>query len=912
MLHHFERNTWTNLTTPQTFNHRMASRSLRSLAVWTSAVTALSTEITKFLPTCAVDCVQSFVSENYESSNCGSSPSLECLCQHTGKSGFTIGEGGVQCLIAEINRNACQGDDASPNAIAKAYRMCSGVASAAPETHSTIVATLVVPSGTGPVQVPGGSTSTRSSMTQTSSTLVTASPASSTSESLGITPVPMASTTTAPTAATSSQPTSTTISAAPSNRPVLNTTQIVGISVGIAVTLLVAAGLIFLARWVRRRNFGDQESGFYKPKRQSKGFGLLKSNQSSPQVLQISAPIHKTPVEMEFRRPGDFQTPPPRVGQGAIGLAISPPMMSSSSVDATPRMGPRVAVAQPAKTYQPYRPGGVPGASSPPKLTLNIPRQPPQPVKQPRTGLSARTRDSVMTEFQEDGEGESMRRSSVWRPPSTDPKSATTYYVPDKFGNWMLRNKNSQDMVEEQPPVELPSPANRTKMERATDVSPDSPTEKTIAGWVPQVPTYARPRQSPSSAEGAPILGSPFRFNTRTQPQPGSTSSIYSNFSFPHPAAPGPTEPLPPLPQIHPALRPQTKPPGPNFSKRYSQPARQGSQDSATTIESSGAEPFTEEGRMIEALQDSLSPVQESPRTPKSAGRSPVSKTAGKSPISYQRSQNQGTPERKRDRRSTPPRSVHPHQQPAYSLFPHDNLPPPPAPSQLGITNPAAEQPSPIPGPPSAKVSPLRPQRPIGLPSNPAASRGQYSRPVGLAPAPPANPAAVMTGSPELRTGSAPPEGSKQRLQPHHHHRRQSSLQLRQQKQSLHSHIQNLQVQAAVSRSPESQPPPSSQPRGPLMHPLQTQFPNLRVTDATPISATTTSSGNSSWLATKRLGVERAAALALREDGGGGGQRDKWKRDGGEEGNKELPATPGWKPKLTPTRRGDDLFLNVG
>jgi len=25
----------------------------------------------------------------------------------------------------------------------------------------------------------------------------------------------------------------------------------------------------------------------------------------------------------------------------------------------------------------------------------------------------------------------------------------------------------------------------------------------------------------------------------------------------------------------------------------------------------------------------------------------------------------------------------------------------------------------------------------------------------------------------------------------------------------------------------------------------------------------------------------------------------------------ELPVTPGWVPKLTPTRRGDDLFLSV-
>jgi hypothetical protein len=113
MLHHLERNTWTNLTSPQTYNLRMASRSLRSLALWTSAATALSSDITKFIPTCALDCVQSFISENYAASVCGSSPSLECLCQNTGKSGFTIGEGGVQCLVAEINRNACKGDDAS-------------------------------------------------------------------------------------------------------------------------------------------------------------------------------------------------------------------------------------------------------------------------------------------------------------------------------------------------------------------------------------------------------------------------------------------------------------------------------------------------------------------------------------------------------------------------------------------------------------------------------------------------------------------------------------------------------------------------------------------------------------------------------------------------------------------------------
>jgi hypothetical protein len=103
------------MATHQMFNPRMASKPLLYLALWTTAATALSSEITKFIPSCALDCVQSFVSNNYDAtgSRCGSSPTLQCLCQNTGKSGFTIGEGGVQCLVAEINRKACQEADAS-------------------------------------------------------------------------------------------------------------------------------------------------------------------------------------------------------------------------------------------------------------------------------------------------------------------------------------------------------------------------------------------------------------------------------------------------------------------------------------------------------------------------------------------------------------------------------------------------------------------------------------------------------------------------------------------------------------------------------------------------------------------------------------------------------------------------------
>ncbi|KAG7137545.1 hypothetical protein HYQ45_005209 [Verticillium longisporum] len=81
-----------------------------------------------------------------------------------------------------------------------------------------------------------------------------------------------------------------------------------------------------------------------------------------------------------------------------------------------------------------------------------------------------------------------------------------------------------------------------------------------------------------------------------------------------------------------------------------------------------------------------------------------------------------------------------------------------------------------------------------------------------------------------------------------------------------------------------------------------------------------------SSLATKRLGSERAAGLALQSDELAAGSR--WRRDnrdGEQESSRnnsnntfsrdeqslQPPTTPGWHPTLTPTRRGDDLFLDV-
>jgi len=901
------------------FYLRMASKPLLCLAVWTAVATYASaatpnlpSEITGLIPSCAVDCFRSFVSGNYDTSVCGVSPSLSCLCQKTGRSGFTMGEGAVQCLVAEINRGSCRGVDASrkrlrraaipsiswsnrvaEQTISKVYALCSGVQNAAPETHSTIVATLVVPSGTGPVQVPPGA-ATNVGSAQTSSIPLT-------SDSSTITTAMTMSTTTSPASTTTSTSIgSSSASDGTNNGPALNAAQIAGISFGIAATLGFAVGLIFFARYVRKKNFGDQESVLFRPKRESKGFGMLKSNQNSPHPLQISAPIHKTPIDMDFRRPGDFHLPAVAKPED-IGLALSPPRSIAASAHDI-RVERPLSIKQPPKTYVPYRPSGQQGLEKP-ALTLTIPQGPEPPQKELRTLQSSR--DSVMTEFQEDGEVQSARGSNIWRPPPTDPQSTTTYYVADKWGNWVLSNRIRDSRIHEHPGA-----MSSKESERPTGTATGFPVDR--------APSYLPEDQIPKPGLAALKLsanrpGPPHVFNDREE-APGS-SSVYSAFTNPASVAAGSGTSWPsgtlPLASVMPTQEgsaagtkgghDQSKKPK---SRSGSRQNRRRSQDSATTISSSVAEENDDRTGMNADPQNGLSPVVESPRTPVLSGRSPVSYPPFATPE---------TPERRRGqarKQSQAPRTGLP---PALTLFPrparndHASLP---------LVN-LQGQPSPTLG--VVDVAPLKVQRrpPAGQLSSTAGQR--LTRPPGLNPNPVRNPAEFKTGSPEMRSGSAPPESERQRhpSAPHQnqpyqqHHRRDSSLQLQQQRANL---------EAQPSTRSGFNPPHGRDNFGPSVSQGQLGPPWLpeRIL-ISPASATTSGSVDStgsSFLLTKRLGADRAAALILGEDVGGK-RRAKWQRDQGDPGlaGREAPAalpdTPGWLPKLTPTRRGDDLFLNV-
>lgn len=73
----------------------------------------LSPEVEAFIPSCAQVCFESFVSSNFPESVCGTTPTLDCLCSSNSTSGYTIGEGAVQCIVSEENVSFCTGNNAT-------------------------------------------------------------------------------------------------------------------------------------------------------------------------------------------------------------------------------------------------------------------------------------------------------------------------------------------------------------------------------------------------------------------------------------------------------------------------------------------------------------------------------------------------------------------------------------------------------------------------------------------------------------------------------------------------------------------------------------------------------------------------------------------------------------------------------
>ena len=83
-----------------------------AFSTFTSAAFTLTPDVTKFVPTCAQDCFISFLNANFDNATCGTASTLDCLCSHNTTTGYTVGEGAVQCILSEDNVRFCQGNDA--------------------------------------------------------------------------------------------------------------------------------------------------------------------------------------------------------------------------------------------------------------------------------------------------------------------------------------------------------------------------------------------------------------------------------------------------------------------------------------------------------------------------------------------------------------------------------------------------------------------------------------------------------------------------------------------------------------------------------------------------------------------------------------------------------------------------------
>ncbi|KAK4225358.1 hypothetical protein QBC38DRAFT_267623 [Podospora fimiseda] len=934
----------------------------------------ISEEILNFVPSCAQDCFQSFISSNFDSRICGNSPSLQCLCRQVGRSQYTIGEGAVSCIVGESQLGSCQGRDATSDATSIAYNMCVGVSRAAPKTHSTLTATLLFPAtGTGPLVAPTPS--------KTGSATTTATETSSSSAT--ITSV----TTTGPTSTESLNPIPT---SAPveEGRPELTRGQITGIVLGVVAVIALGVALIFLARCIRRKRYSDLEK--------SNGFAKIDESGNNRPISamgpQISGPLAQLPAA---RNPVDNRwypdpnnpmvlkqgVPPPapthlpiasqfidsrwypdpnnpmamRKGselraqstQGAqpVGLAISSPLAPSTVVNGLPSAPspsarnrvPNVVVSPPAPVLQPPVNAVKPNQSPPkPTLTLAIPTsKTPTIIRAP-----VRRTDSVVTEFAEDGEVETAT-TGVWRPPPSDPQSATALFFADKGGNWVMRsaatqkqeattssNKRlppmpQQQQQQQQPgvlkvpaspaQVELPSPEHKTRAERAQEASSSLSHDVMVS-----------PLRLPLKQGGLSKLGSPITFNDRRrEPQVSRRNPAARSPQAAELANPTPITARPP-PDVFFSAGPQggrdlTRVGSRSRRRSMTKRNRRISTDSSTSIESGAAAPFEDEAIIEEEPQEGLSPVAQSPNTPISPGKSPVS----------------------------------------YPRIPRRNEPQPPVPNRY--SNGSSE----LFLPKGHRYNVWHPGMQGG--SGSAATPKQTGPPQQqqmVGPRRPLlSPRQVRTGSPEIRSGAPPtieeqyfrsqkrlsnpasywyPPPSAQQQQ------RRISVQPQQPQPQRLRTPQPLQQQHPRRYPTPQQTPQPRQPRprpvqeqqfdphpGQLYHPPPSRRQSLSQDQylpqqqqqqqyrayqppSPPVTQTNTplsEQSSSSSLLAKRRGADRAAALQL---GKGGNvneayRQKKWEREAGGNGSGNVapPITPGWVPELTPRKRGGDLILDV-
>lgn len=737
--------------------------------------------------------------------------------------------------------------------------MCNSVKNALPNTHSVLTATIAdSPTGSAGSLILSSMPTATSTGTSTPSGTITPAPTSTPSTG----PVPTETPAATPAAASS---------------PALNTAQIAGIVASIVGTILITLIAIFVARCIRKRRYPDLEDGLL-PADDNKSRSTVARSKKSSSPLVISAPFRRfSHLQPEPRLPQSNRTPPPRFPiltpplnprtppipgsssspylspnptQEAIGLAISRSLNSTpsrSSPEIPPRPPSRLLPAKPSLSL---------------KIPSPHPSPPPQPSSQPRavttrvsTSQTPHTdRASVLTNMTgfADLDTEASEGGQIWRPPPSDPQSATTLYVADKWGNWVLNNTNRQSelaQVTEAAELDTYTPLTKSPIEKREEAAVAMSAAISAASALPEQPQPA------------------FLSTNRTSQGLNRSSSVYSQASV--------------VRHNSRILTYRTNSTRRGNAPQITRSDTMMSHGSATTINTSSSSPFDEEApfELDPTRLSQLSTVMETP-----------SPTTGRSTVTYPKIPgrlNRGMLE------------VAPPRRPDFGSPPGQ-----PSPTLKGAAVPANETGSPYP-------PPLKPRRSQG-PRTPNLGR-----------------------NPDIRTDlQKPPRFDEFRPQA------QSPM------ARFAPQAPGMEAPAPNFRYPERLQTPPMQTSGsgfspnppnvetfPTPSPMSSRSGNgetrPRVARAiSPLSMMTMTSGASgasgppgaSSLLAKRIGNDKAAALAL---GPNSKKRERWRRNGDPNNmlspedagllspRGTLPNTPTWLPKLTPTRHGDDLVLNV-
>ena len=315
---------------------------------------SLTPHLAAVIPSCAQTCVESFVAENYQTV-CGPPPNFDCLCVNITPSGFTIGEGSLECLVS-----GCE--DYTEKQAVDIYAACAGVPDARPNTHAilTAVATSIVSQTITtpyPTQTNSNILSSRShisssiSSTSASSTAFgtnsVRTTATSSSVHSSIFPLPSDTTTptTTPTATSEFSTSSAKATATPAATHILTKPQIAGIAVASIGATALILGLCFIFLFFRKKRLQKRYTA------SSFGGGKVMENslESTPDLAADSTgdferhdqPRAELPPPMP-RGPLRLVTPNVSSEDGwnhyqrsmdteDIGLAVGPPVRNSTA-----------------------------------------------------------------------------------------------------------------------------------------------------------------------------------------------------------------------------------------------------------------------------------------------------------------------------------------------------------------------------------------------------------------------------------------------------------------------------------------------------------------------------------------------------------------------------------------------------